>query len=506
MKAVIFARVSTQEQAQEGYSIGGQVERLTEYCKRNNLDVIEVFKVSESSTKGEKKEFNRMINLVKTHKDKIAIVVDKVDRLNRSVSDLPKLEELLNTNKGELHFLDIGRLDNEANTVQKLMLRIMTAIGNTYNDNLSDHGKRTYMHKVTNGECPRKAPLGYLNVEENGKKTVIVDKLRATLIKKMFEMYALGKTSLGDLEKFAAENGLTNNFFSHSETKTLSKNVISCLLKDPFYCGFIKCKKQNDKLYPHKYERLITQQLFDECQKINEERCKANNRHQSIQTAKEGKQFIFKSLIKCGTTGRVVTSDRKERGNKTFTHLMVWNPENPKKKIWVNENEVLEKIENVFKSMVIPKEMLEQIRTHLQGLHDDEKDYYKARIDDLNRRLALAHSKYDRLIDMNLEGSITGDIFAKKDKELKEEMANLKTDIAMNDIADEKFKTLVITVLELATQSYELFLYATLSEKRSLIDFVFSDITLTGRNLNYTLRKPFDLIVDLSKCEDWLPE
>jgi len=106
---------------------------------------------------------------------------------------------------------------------------------------------------------------------------------------------------------------------------------------------------------------------------------------------------------------------------------------------------------------------------------------------------------------MNLEGSITGDIFAKKDKELKEEIANLKTDIAMNDIADEKFKTLVITVLELATQAHELFLYANLSEKRSLINFVFSDITLTGKNLHYTLRKPFDLIVDLSKCEDWLP-
>jgi type I restriction-modification system DNA methylase subunit len=73
------------------------------------------------------------------------------------------------------------------------------------------------------------------------------------------------------------------------------------------------------------------------------------------------------------------------------------------------------------------------------------------------------------------------------------------------DIADEKFKSLVITVLELATQSHELFVYATLSEKRSLIDFVFSDMTLTGRNLHYTLRKPFDLIVDLSKCEDWLP-
>lgn len=36
-KAIIFARVSTQEQAQEGYSIESQIERLTEYCQRHNL-------------------------------------------------------------------------------------------------------------------------------------------------------------------------------------------------------------------------------------------------------------------------------------------------------------------------------------------------------------------------------------------------------------------------------------------------------------------------------------
>ncbi|MBL0725357.1 MAG: recombinase family protein [Alphaproteobacteria bacterium] len=332
MKAVIFARVSTQEQAQEGYSIVSQINRLTEYCKRHSLDIIETFKVSESSTKGEKKEFNRMVSLVKSYKDKVAIVVDKVDRLNRSVNDLPKLDELMSTNKAELHFLDIGKLDSDANTTQKLMSRIMTAIGNTFNDNLSDHGKRTYTHKVTNGECPRKAPLGYLNVVENGDKTVIVDNLRAPLIRKMFEMYSLGKTSLGDLEKFAEEHRLANNFFSELEVKTLSKSVIACLLKNPFYCGFIQCKKQNNKLYPHKYDRLISQQLFDECQKINEERCKVNNRHQSIQTSKKGKDFIFKSLVTCGTTGRRITCDRKERVNKSYTRLIVWDLEDIKNK------------------------------------------------------------------------------------------------------------------------------------------------------------------------------
>ena len=43
MKAVIFARVSTQEQAQEGYSVDNQVSRLTEYCKKHNFTIIEIF-------------------------------------------------------------------------------------------------------------------------------------------------------------------------------------------------------------------------------------------------------------------------------------------------------------------------------------------------------------------------------------------------------------------------------------------------------------------------------
>ena len=55
MEAIIFARVSTQEQAQEGYSVDGQVVRLTEYCKKHNFNIIETFRVAESSSKDEKK-------------------------------------------------------------------------------------------------------------------------------------------------------------------------------------------------------------------------------------------------------------------------------------------------------------------------------------------------------------------------------------------------------------------------------------------------------------------
>jgi site-specific DNA recombinase len=60
MKAIILARASTKEQ-EEGHSIGAQRQRLAEYCARKDLQVIRVFELVESSTRGERKEFAAML-------------------------------------------------------------------------------------------------------------------------------------------------------------------------------------------------------------------------------------------------------------------------------------------------------------------------------------------------------------------------------------------------------------------------------------------------------------
>lgn len=506
MEAIIFARVSTQEQAQEGYSVDGQVVRLTEYCKKHNFNIIETFRVAESSSKDEKKEFNRMINLAKTRKSKVAIVVDKVDRLNRSVKDLPKLEELMTSQKAELHFLDIGRLDSEANTVQKLMLRIMTAIGNTYSDNLSDHGKRTYQHKVDNGECPGHAPIGYLNArDEAGRATVIVDSARAFLVTKIFEMYAAGIYSLGDLAKFAHQNNLTNTFYRHNDNKSITKNVISGVLKNRFYCGFI-CHKKSGRLYPHKYERLISRELFEACQRVTAERSAKNNRVKSVSTMKAGKEFIFKGLVRCGVTGRISTCDRKDkRGIDAGTYLIAWNPEATTKKVWVNEKVLLDEMAKIFQSMTIPVKMIEDVVENLNRQTEDEINFAKAQLESLNRQLGNLLTRGERLLDMKLDGQIDGEIYDRKRKEIEEEIKKTRAGIERHQTIDNGFKKYVISAFSLASRVYELFQNANLSEKRELINCVFSDIILHGKNPRFSLREPFHLMINLGECTDWLP-
>jgi site-specific DNA recombinase len=502
MKAVIFARVSTQEQETDGHSIDAQIAKLREYSQRNDLEIIKEFEVVESSTRGERPEFYKMIEFVKAQKGQIALVCDKVDRLQRSFTELPILDKLRKENKLIIHFLDIGKMDSDSNSQQISFYQMSVVMANAYTNAISDNVKRSIIHKLNNGEYIGKAPLGYLNIrDDNDKSNIIIDESRAYLVQKMFEVYSNGSVSLGDLEKFAVQHNLTNNFFKGRAEKPITKNVISNILRNPFYCGSIYVKKYN-KFYPHKYQPLISNALFNRCQEITLQRSAANNRIQAIQTA--GKDFVFRSLIKCAITGRTVSSDRKEAKKNKNTYLITWNPEDITKKIYVPENDILKQVSDVFKSIAVPQDMLDEITSYLQQSHEAEKEYHGGRINVLRKEEDNIQSKINRLLDLYLERSITEAVYQAKNKDLETQLAKVRAEKEIHQGADSNFKTTVSTAFGLASKASELFESSKTSEKKELIAFVFSNLSLRGAKLEYTLRKPFDMMVNLANRSSWL--
>lgn len=503
MKAVIFARVSTQEQEQDGHSIDAQIAKLREYCARNGLGVIKEFEVVESSTRGERPEFYKMIDFVKKQKCTIALVVDKVDRLQRGFTELPILDKLIKDNKLVVHFLDIGKMDSASNSQQISFYQLSVVMANAYTNAISDNVKRSVIHKLNNGECIRRAPVGYLNIrDQEDKSTVIVDKARAILVQEMFSMYATGTVSLGDLVKFAKENGLTNSYSKGPKTKTLAKNVIAEMLKNPFYSGQMYVKKYN-KLYPHKYERLISKELFDECQRVTKMRSLANNRPQALTNAK--KEFVFKGLIKCAVTGKTVTTDRKDDVANKYTYLITWDPNNPNKKVFVPEGLILSEVAAIFKSISVPHDILIAITDRLQQSHEAEKEYHAQKIAQLKKDEESVKSKINRLLDIYLEKGISEIVYADKNAALETDLAAIRVNIESHEQADTNFKQTLVTAFKLANKAAELFEFSKINEKRELINFLFSKLLLRGRKLEYTLRRPFDMMVNLRGCSDWLP-
>ena len=83
--AVILVRVSSKEQ-EDGFSLDVQLSNLQTYAHRKELNVTQVFRIVESSTKGYRPEFERMIEFIRQQPKRIALIVDCVDRLQRSFS------------------------------------------------------------------------------------------------------------------------------------------------------------------------------------------------------------------------------------------------------------------------------------------------------------------------------------------------------------------------------------------------------------------------------------
>ena len=86
MKAVILARVSTREQ-ENGMSIDAQLENIRRYCEKHALDVQKEYVITESSTRDDRIKFKEMMKFIKNKQEKIAIVADCVDRVQRSYEE-----------------------------------------------------------------------------------------------------------------------------------------------------------------------------------------------------------------------------------------------------------------------------------------------------------------------------------------------------------------------------------------------------------------------------------
>jgi site-specific DNA recombinase len=236
MKAIILARVSSKEQ-QEGYSIQTQTEQLTQYCYKKNYQILRTFQIVESSTRGDRKEFNAMLEYARKQEKMVALITSNIDRLQRSFREYSVLDGLIQEEKIEIHFVNENKIINkDSSSSDKLMWNIGIAVAQNYTDVLSEKVKGALQTKRDNGEWTTRSPLGYKNLKDEltGKKTIILDKERAFLVKKIFIEYATGIYSLNELTKIVKNWGLRNN--SKGE-KPISVSQLHRLIKNPFYYG-----------------------------------------------------------------------------------------------------------------------------------------------------------------------------------------------------------------------------------------------------------------------------
>jgi len=241
-KVAIYIRVSTEEQAREGFSLSAQESALKDYVGMIGYDIYKVYRDEGISAK-DMKHRPALQQLLKDAERKMfrAICVYKLDRFSRSLKDLILTIELLkNLN---IDFISLQDKIETASASGKLMFHIISSFAEFERDIISERTKFGMSEKAKEGGIVTKAAYGYKNLD--GK--IILDPDKKDRLVKIFETYLNTTTSLGKLAK------------SYDLT---AKGLIS-ILRNRIYIGELRFNKKYTKA---QHEQLLSKELFDNVQ------------------------------------------------------------------------------------------------------------------------------------------------------------------------------------------------------------------------------------------------
>jgi len=208
MKAIILARVSDKKQD----SNEAQINRVLDYTRHKDLTIWKRYEIEESSTKGDREKFQEVVAEIEKSNEPIALVVDTVDRLQRSFKESVQLDDLRKSGKLEIHFYRENLvIRKDSNSADLLRWDMAVMFARSYVLQLSDNVKRKQEEMIRVGIYPSKPPRGYkrdpLSVTP---KEVIIDDYNSKVVKKAFELYATGAYSLDLLTKKINEDYRVN--------------------------------------------------------------------------------------------------------------------------------------------------------------------------------------------------------------------------------------------------------------------------------------------------------
>ncbi|MDQ3098268.1 MAG: recombinase family protein [bacterium] len=486
MKAIIIARVSTEEQKEAGNSLPAQIHRLKRYCENKGFNIISEYSFDESAYKTKRDDFDKILSFIDEQKEKVVVCFDKVDRFTRNIFDkrVNILYEKATKSEIELHFISDGLIINDQKSAtEKFQFNIGLSLAGYYSDAISDNVKRAQEQMLRTGSYPAQPPYGFKRTPISKDKTeIVIDEYKSKIVQKAYEWYATGAFSMDTLRvKLKEEHGIG---WSHGFTDKV--------LKDHFYYGIMTWKQ---KAYKHKYTPIISKQLFEQVQSIKLSFNKKRYKY-------AGKPYIYRGLLRCGQCGLAITPE-KHKGH-VYYHCTQYNGKHNAK--WLTEENITEQIGSIFKRLQLPSQTVEQIIEALKTTHESKIDFREKQQAEYEKQRDLNAKRQEKLFMDRLDGRITDDEYDKYWQQFRDQIAETDTKISMLQEAEDNYYITSKYILELANKAYELFKSSEVEERRQLIKLVLQNLRVEEDKVLYDAVKPFDTLLKYSDYQSGLPD
>ena len=299
-KCGLYMRVSTEDQAREGFSLPEQKERLESFCKFKGYEIIDYYEDAGISAKtgNHRPEFERLKNDIKAKKVNM-IVALKLDRITRSIYDWENLMTFLDENDA---YLDC--VNDEINTTSangKMISRLLMSVSQNEIERTSERTKIDMAGAIKQGHIPHVAPLGY----KHENKKLVIDYTTKDIVIRIFDLYY---------------NGMSYKKISNllSKEKVLGKDnwrdsTIVGIIENEIYKGdFVHGKNtKHPTYYEDVVEPIISKEMWEDCQV---QKKKNSRSYQRTLT------YLYLQKLKCPKCGRILggKATTKKNGNTYF--------------------------------------------------------------------------------------------------------------------------------------------------------------------------------------------
>lgn len=372
----LYLRVSTEDQAKEGFSLPEQKERLEALCKFKEYKIYDYYTDAGISAKtgNYRPEFDRLIEDAKNKKINTIIAL-KLDRLSRSIYDW---ENLLKTS--EKYGFDLVCANDDINTTNangKMFTRIMMSVSQNEIERTSERTKVGMAGAIKKGHIPAVCPIGYKRVD----KKLVPDPLTKDIVIRIFNLYFEGNSYSTIANIFNKEKVL-------DKTDWRDVRILKILSNEIYKGDYVSGKTLNKPVYyENVVEPIVSKELWENCQAQKKKNQKNYMRTQT---------YIFLQKLRCPKCGRILAggATHKIKADKWYFYYRCEDCKNNIKEETIEKSvkkllsDILE-YDNVVNEFFLPvlkskiNNPKEQLEKELKSLNNKKERIRKAYIDAL---------------------------------------------------------------------------------------------------------------------------
>jgi len=454
--------------------------KLDRTARKNGLNVVRVWKGSESAWKADRVAFNQMVDYAKKHSEIGHIVFDILDRMTRNDFDKLKIVNLVHHYGKIIHFARSNKIySKDSSPDDEFMLDIEVAVAKKMSNDISRKTKMGLNEKAEQGIFPSHAPIGYKNNPLT--RNIDVDPINAPFVKSLFQKVATGAYSLKMLEEILYAEGLRHPL----KGSKIVKSTLHRMIGTPMYYGVFVW---GGRTYSGNHVPLVTKELWDEANAA------LKRFHRPYRTKRN---FAFGSLLICGECDCTIVGEI-QKGKYTY-YRCSFSKGQHKHEGYLKEEDLAQSFEPIVTDVSMPEHTADWLRAGLKEKIGAASSLARNKQENLKLEHDKTWSRLNRLYDLQLDGGMNQEIFKVREKELNDALASVKLQLeSCKKDPVQVFQEASNTLL-LMSELPSLYKKANCHEKAKILKQIGREYVLKGHAINPTYRLPFAILAEYKK-------